>query len=157
MAGGRFAMPVAVHLPLVRGGRVVLLRRANTGDEDGNYSLIAGHLDGGETVAAAAAREATEEAGIALDPAAVRVVGALHCLDGDEYIHFFVAADAWSGAITNREPQKCDDLSWFPLDALPANTIPYVRRALENFRAGRWFDSVGFDAPASPEAQPMAR
>lgn len=146
MAGERFAMPVAVHLFLVRAGEVLLSRRANTGYADGQYSVIAGHLDGGETVVAATAREAREEAGIGLDPARIAVVGVMHCLDDDEYIHFFVAARAWSGEIANREPQKCDGLDWFPLDRLPGNTIPYVRRALENYRAGRWFDSFGFDA-----------
>ena len=144
----RFTMPVAVHLFLVREGRVLLLRRANTGYEDGSYSTIAGHLDGGETVVAAARREAAEEAGIALDAGDVRVVGVLHCLDGDEYFHTFVAAERWRGEIVNREPGKCDDLSWFPLDALPGNTIPYVRRAIENYRAGRWFESFGF--PPAP-------
>ncbi len=144
MAGKRFAAPVAVHLFLVREGEVLLLRRANTGYEDGKYSVIAGHLDGGETVIAAAAREASEEAGIALDPILVRVVGVMHRRASDERIDFFVAAEAWAGEIVNREPEKCDDLAWFPLTALPPNTIPYVRRALENYRAGHWFDSFGW-------------
>ena len=145
MVSERFAMPVAVHLLLVREGRVLLLLRANTGYADGKYSVIAGHLDGGETVVAAAMREATEEAGIALDAAAIEVVGVMHCLDGDEYVHFFVAAKAWQGEITNCEPGKCDALDWVPLDDLPGNTIPYVRRAIENYRAGRWFESFGFE------------
>jgi len=33
------------------------------------------------------------------------------------------------------------------LDALPANVIPYVRRAIDNYRAGRWFDSFGWGRP----------
>jgi 8-oxo-dGTP pyrophosphatase MutT (NUDIX family) len=124
---------------------VLLLRRANTGYEDGKYSVIAGHLDGGETVVAAAVREAAEEAGIALDPEAVRVVGVMHRRASDERIDFFVAAEAWEGEIRNCEPHKCDELAWFPLDAVPMNTIPYVRRALENFREGRWFDGFGWE------------
>src|SRR5262249_807550 len=112
---------------------------------DGNYSVIAGHLDGGETVVAAAVREAREEAGIALDPVGVRVVGVMHRRADDERIDFFVAAEAWSGEITNCEPHKCDELAWFSLDGVPENTIPYVRRALENFRAERWFESFGFE------------
>ena len=142
MAGERFVVPVAVHLFLVRAVEVLLLRRANTGYEDGKYSVIAGHLDGGETVIAAAVREAREEVGIALDPAEVRVVGVMHRRANDERIDFFVVAQVWAGEITNCEPHKCDELAWFPLDGVPENTIAYVRRALENFRAGRWFERV---------------
>jgi 8-oxo-dGTP diphosphatase len=141
----RFVMPVAVHLFLVRGEEVLLLRRANTGYEDGKYSVIAGHLDGGETVVAAAMREAAEEAGVVLDPAEVRVVGVMQRRADEERIDFFVAAEAWSGEIRNCEPHKCDELAWFPIDRVPGNTIPYVRRALENWRAGRWFESFGFE------------
>ena len=144
MAEGRLVVPVAVHLFLVRGDEVLLLRRANTGYEDGKYSVIAGHLDGGETVIAAATREAREEAGIALDPAGVRVVGVMHRRANDERIDFFVVAAAWAGEVTNCEPHKCDALAWFPLVGVPERTIPYVRRALENYRAGRWFESFGF-------------
>ena len=39
----RFTVPVAVHLFLRDGDRILLLRRFNTGYEDGNYSVIAGH------------------------------------------------------------------------------------------------------------------
>ncbi len=39
---------------------------------------------------------------------------------------------------------QCDHMAWFPLNALPQNAIPYVRRALANFFAGRWFDSYGW-------------
>ncbi|MFN8515806.1 MAG: NUDIX domain-containing protein [Chloroflexia bacterium] len=135
MAGERFVVPVAVHLFLVRGEEVLLLRRAHTGYEDGKYSVIAGHLDGGETVVAAAVREALEEAGVVLDPAEVRVVGVMHRRANDERVDFFVATEAWSGEIANCEPHKCDALDWFPFEDLPGNTIPYVRRAIENWRA----------------------
>ena len=145
MAGERFVVPVAVHLFLVRGEEVLLLRRAHTGYEDGKYSVIAGHLDGGETVVAAAVREALEEAGVVLDPAEVRVVGVMHRRANDERVDFFVVAEAWSGEIANCEPHKCDALDWFPFEDLPGNTIPYVRRAIENWRAGRWFESFGFE------------
>jgi predicted HD superfamily hydrolase involved in NAD metabolism len=142
----RFRAIVAVHLFLLRGDAILLLRRCDTGYEDGNYSVIAGHLDGGEEVVTAAVREAHEEAGIRIAPEDVTVVGVMHRRSDTERIDFFVSATRWAGAIVNREPGKCDELAWFPLDALPINVIPYVRHAIANARAGRWFDSFGWDS-----------
>src|SRR5438067_734936 len=105
---------------------------------------IAGHLDGGEEVTAAMRREARQEAGIEIAPEDLRVVGVMHRKSTEERIDFFLSATAWSGEITNREPTKCDQLAWLDMDRLPENVIPYVRRALENYRRGWWFDSFGW-------------
>lgn len=144
----RFRHVVAVHLFLVRDDSVLLLRRANTGYEDGQYSVVAGHLDGDETVLAAARREAREEAGIDLDERDLAIVGVMQrraAAPGDDArIDFFAAARRWSGAVRNMEPQKCDDLAWFPLDRLPEAMVPYIRRALDNYRRGLLFDTLGW-------------
>jgi len=140
----RFRLIPAVHLFLLRADEVLLLRRFNTGYEDGNYSVVAGHLDGGEEVRAAAIREAKEEAGIDIAPIDVAVVGVMHRLSDDERVDFFVAATQWQGEVRNCEPDKCDDLSWFSYYELPPNMVPYVRQALENFRDGIWYDSFGW-------------
>ncbi|GHO66341.1 hypothetical protein KSC_052330 [Ktedonobacter sp. SOSP1-52] len=137
-------LPVAVHLFLVQEQSILLLRRYNTGYEDGNYSVIAGHLDGGEEVKQAMIREAYEEANIEISPADLQVVGIMHRRAEDERIDFFLAAQRWHGELRNNEPHKCDELAWYPLTSLPENIIPYVRQALENYRAGRWFDSFGW-------------
>ena len=134
----------AVHVFFLRDAQVLLLRRFNTGYEDGNYSVVAGHLDGGETVIEAAIREAKEEAGVTLRPQDVKVVGAMHRKSNDERIDFFVTASIWSGQPSNREPDRCDELAWFSIESLPENTIPYVRRALENYQRGVWFDEFGW-------------
>ena len=146
MLATRFKLIGAVHLFLVHEGKILLLRRAHTGYEDGNYSVIAGHLDGHEQVKAAMIREAREEAGIEIAPEDIEVVGVMHRNASDERVDFFLKASAWRGSIVNREPHKCDELAWFALDGLPENIIAYVRRAISNYQQGRWFDSFGWDA-----------
>ncbi|MEZ4708534.1 MAG: NUDIX domain-containing protein [Caldilineaceae bacterium] len=140
----RFTCPIAVHIFLLQEGKVLLLRRYNTGYEDGNYSVPAGHLDGNEPVTQAAMREAREEVGVDIAPAALRVVGIMHRLSDREGVDFFVAVREWQGQPTNCEPHKCDELRWAAIHALPPNTIPYVRRALTNFQQGIFFEEFGW-------------
>lgn len=140
----RFQFLCAVHLFLVRDQQVLLLRRWNTGYEDGNYSVVAGHLDGNEEIKDAMIREAREEAGIELTQKDLHVVGVMHRRASKERIDFFLLAEKWRGEVSNCEPAKCDELAWYPLNSLPGNVIPYVRRALDNYRTGQWFDSFGW-------------
>src|SRR5690349_14254395 len=97
---------------------------------------------GGEEIVAAMAREAREEAGSAIAPADLEEVGVMQRRSSEERIDFFLVARRGAGEVTNREPGTCDALAWFDLEALPANMVPDVRRALDTYRAGRWFDSV---------------
>jgi 8-oxo-dGTP pyrophosphatase MutT (NUDIX family) len=128
-----------------RGSQVLLSRRYQTGYKDGFYSVPAGHLDGKETILQAAVRETREEVGLAIQPEAVAFAGVLHRLEGDERIDFFVQVKQWAGEPVNAEPHKCDELRWTEVDDLPENTIPYVRRAIENFRSGVVFEEFGWD------------
>lgn len=50
MRDKRFTLRVAAYLILIKKNKVLLLRRFNTGWEDGNYTLISGHLEGQEAV-----------------------------------------------------------------------------------------------------------
>jgi 8-oxo-dGTP diphosphatase len=140
----RSRFPVTVHLFFIRGDTILVSRRLNTGYRDGEYSVPAGHLDGGETVMSAAVREAAEEVGVQLDPAHLRFCGVMHRLEDDERVDFFVRVDAWPGEPFNSEPDKCDDLRWVAIDDLPQNTVPYVRRALRNYLSGVVFDEFGW-------------
>jgi len=140
----RFRLVSAVHLFLLQGGKILLLRRYQTGYEDGEFSVVAGHLDGNETVFEAAMREALEEVGVALAAPDVRAVGVMHRRSTDERIDWFVVCERWDGEVRNNEPEKCDELCWADPEKLPPNVIPYIRRAIENYRAGRWFDSYGW-------------
>ncbi|HEY5271308.1 MAG TPA: NUDIX domain-containing protein [Anaerolineales bacterium] len=136
--------PVTIHLFLFRGDQILLLRRYQTGYMDGYYSVPAGHLDGEETVRMAGIREAREEIGVGIDPADMIFAGVFHRHEGDERVDFFVQVRNWRGEPVNAEPEKCDDLRWADLDALPENTVPYVRRAIENFQNGIPFEEFGW-------------
>lgn len=144
--GSRFTAPVNVHLFLIRRGQVLLLRRYNTGYEDGNYGVPAGHIDGGEPASLAMIREAREEAGITIKRESLRPVGVMHRITPDsERIDFFFACIDWQGEVRNTEPEKCDELAFYDLDRLPPNVIPYLRKALDNYRSGLWFDEYGWE------------
>lgn len=136
----RFKLIPAVYLVLRQDNKVLLLRRANTGYQDGKYGLIAGHLDGDELGTVAMAREAKEEAGIDVDPNKLRFVHVVHRLSrdqaGQERIDLFYELTEWQGQLQNAEPEKCDDLSWFDINDLPDNMLPFVRRVLTDIAAG---------------------
>lgn len=42
------------------------------------------------------------------------------------------------------EPEKCNDLTWFALDALPANTTDYVQQAIELHLKGEFYLEFGW-------------
>ncbi len=140
----RTTFPVTVHLFFFRENQVLLSRRFNTGYADGQYSVPAGHLDGGETVIAAAAREALEEVGVHIEPQEIEFTSVMHRLNGDERVDFFVKIRSWDGEPFNAEPDKCDDLLWVDTNHLPANTIPYIRQALHNHQQGIRFCEFGW-------------
>ncbi|MDY0013062.1 MAG: NUDIX domain-containing protein [Rhodocyclaceae bacterium] len=123
-------IPVGVHVVLEQEGAVLLMRRAGTGFFDGLYSLPGGHVEPGESIRQAARRETEEEIGVTLALADLECLGVVHRLSDTNRIDFFLAARAWDGVPTLREPHKCDHLAWFPREALPHNTVPYIRDGL---------------------------
>jgi len=145
----RFQLRAAVYLILVKSNQVLLSRRFNTGYMDGSYSLIAGHLDGNETVSEAIIREAFEEAKIKVDKDDLIPATVIHRMSDVEYVDFFFVLDKWVGTPTIGEPDKCDDLSWFSIDNLPDNLLPYVREAFENYKNKISFFESGWDKTGS--------
>ncbi|MDQ1912206.1 NUDIX domain-containing protein [Paenibacillus sp. GD4] len=141
-----FALHGAVYILFIQDGKLLMLRRTNTNYEDGKMSLVAGKLDGGEEVKAAAAREAWEESGVKVDPADLDVVGVMHrASDSGEWMDFFLKANRWEGEFSNKEPHKCSELAWHPIDDLPHDTIAHVRKAVHNYRNGIFYDGYGWD------------
>ena len=124
-------IPTGVHVLLERGEEVLLMRRAGTGFFDGLYSLPGGHVDEGESLRATAVREMREELGVEVDADALEVLGVVHRRSDTNRIDFFVRAGRFAGEPRIVEPDKCDRLEWHAPRLLPAETVPYVRAALE--------------------------
>lgn len=135
----------AAYLLLIEDGKILLQRRYQTGFEDGNYGVPSGHLEGGESVREGCAREIKEEIGIDIKPENLEVVHVVHRnAANDERFDFFMTVSSYDGEVENCEPDKCDDLSWFPLDELPENTIDYIQEVIERYRAGVKYSEFGW-------------
>lgn len=140
----RLKMRVAVHLILEKDNKFLLLRRYNTGYADGQYSVVAGHVDGNETIISAMQREALEEAGINIDKNDLKIVEVMHRKSDDESIDYFLYSNKFSGNITIMEPNKCDELSFYELDKFSKNVLPYIKNAIENYKNNIQFIDYGF-------------
>ena len=140
----RFKLIPEVHLLLEREGHVLLLQRFNTGYEDGKYSVVAGHVDGGEPARVAMCREAKEEADLDINPEDLILRHVVHRASTEERMSMFFSPLCWTGEPRNAEPHKCSDLSWFPLTDLPPNMVGYVRHAIAQIKAGSTYSEFGW-------------
>lgn len=145
MSDDRHKVTAAVHLLLEKDGKLLLLRRFNTGYEDGNYSMVAGHIDSNEGAHCAMIREAKEEAGIIIVKEHLETIHVMHRRNDDkEQIDFFLRAKNWTGEPSNTEPHRCDHLDWFDQQDLPKNMIPYIIFALERIQNNHYYSEFGW-------------
>lgn len=146
----RHTLSAAVFVALFDNQKVCMLRRKATGWMDGSFSLAAGSLEADEAIRSAARRETREELGVEINPEDLAYVHTMHCrtTTGDWVGHYFSTA-RWLGIPELREPHKHRDLGWWPLDALPAETIPYVRQALTCIRQRQPYSEFGWSAPSA--------
>ncbi len=107
-------------------GRILLLKRSASLDPSrstvGMWSNPGGEVDFGETVEQAAVREAHEELGIEI--ALERAIGHSDQILPQSGLHWHLVA--FLARIDRGEPRICepdkfDDLRWFPIDRLPEN------------------------------------
>ncbi len=135
-----FRVAAAVYGILRGRGRILLIRRAATGYRDGQLSLPAGHLDGGEDAVAGLVRELREELGIEADPQSCRLALLMHSApehsEDREYFHLFFFVDRWTGEPFIAEPGKCSEMRWAEASALPSDLADYVAEGLAAIARG---------------------
>lgn len=148
---GRLSLIPAAYLALLRGKEVLLQQRRNTGYMDGHWSFsAAGHVERGESVYAAAAREALEELGVRVDEADLEPVCTVHRRqserDGGQRVDFFFVTTRWVGEPAVREPERSGGIRWVSLTDLPQPLVPVDSIALEMLRTGehRAIAHIGF-------------
>ena len=129
----RNMVPSTVLLILRKENQVLLMKRANTGYEDGNYGFPGGHIEKGEHIFSAIIREAKEELGITLKKEDLTIFKVLQRKTADNfYIDFLITCDKWEGTLVNQESEKCDEIVWKDMHALPENVIPFMKNIFKN-------------------------
>ncbi len=142
----KFKLLATVCIILMRDGKILLTTRYDTGWHDGDLDLPCGHIDGKEPITKAAARRAYEEIGVHIKPEDLEVVHITHRFsDDDECIEFYLKAEKWDWDPVNKEPDKANDVNWFPISGLPENIIPKAKFAIEQYLEGIYFSEFDWD------------
>lgn len=125
-------------------GKLLFGLRKNTGYDDGNYSLPAGHLEPHEGPLEAARREFFEETGLDVLADSLDLVHVcfrkLH--HQSERIDFFYLCTKDYGAPRLQEPDKCDHWRFFELENLPKNINRPVMEALKAIDRGIFYQEL---------------
>jgi len=146
----RFKMKVGVFAIVMNEDKVLLLRRFQTGIADGRYVLPMGGHDGKEPLTHTMIREAKEEINIEVRPEDLSVCHVMHRFHpmpngfSFEQMDVYFKIEGYAGEIHNNEPDRCDELSFYPLDALPEKLEPFIAQALQCARHGQFYSEFGF-------------
>lgn len=120
---------------------LLMKRGKNVRNESGWWSKPGGGVKFGEGAIDAMRREIKEELDIEIDiwgylPHTDHIIPA----ENQHWASFNYIAHIISGVPKNMEPQKCDEIAWFALDALPEKTTRTTREPIENYCRGRYMD-----------------
>jgi 8-oxo-dGTP diphosphatase len=133
----------AVFILLEKEGKYLFLRRKYTGWNDGKLTLPSGHIDQGEGVRRAGAREAEEEVGIIINETDLEFIHAHYCLD--TYTNFYFKAIKWDGEPVLNEPHLASELVWLSENEIDNDVIFHVRKMLESYKKHEYFSDVPND------------
>ncbi len=119
-------------------GKVLLgLRLSEHGQ--GTWSFPGGHLEFGETMAQAAAREAKEETDLDVSKLElISVADEMGALEkGKHYVNIGFAAHSVTGEPKIMEANKCERWEWFDLENLPESIFEATGLMIERYKLGK--------------------
>lgn len=134
-----------VLLMLTRDSSVLLMQRKNATFGDGLYALVGGKVEEHEPALDALVRETKEEIGVTVKKEDLKLVHTFHRKGTEKDLIVLVfTTNTWTGEIVNNEPEKCSDLAWFDLKALPENIMSAHRQALELLQKNIYYSEHGW-------------
>lgn len=140
------SLPIAVHVFITMGDKVLLMKRAGTGFNDDKWSIPAGRLEEGESITEAAIREVKEEVGLLVDKSNLGIPLIMHHKDmRGERIYVFFRANKWSGEVKNMEPDKCGEVKWFDRGNFPETIIDHIKYSFDMMEKGLSYIEYGFE------------
>lgn len=127
-----------VNVFIIKGSKLMLGRRVNTGWMDGYLCPAGGHIEVGETPIVAILREIKEELGVDVkkEDLEFACVVARNASDGETVAYEFVIRDK-EYSFVNAEPEKCSELVWVDLNVLADEIIDDFKQIIAGGIVGR--------------------
>lgn len=119
---------------------ILLMKRQNTGSNDGEYELPGGHLERCEDLFDAMIREAKEELLIDLNRDDIKIIHLLHHYNGERLNFIFETCKDVDPKIG--EPNKCSELKWVKIDNLPNNTTDKVKMIINDIINNNFYNCL---------------
>jgi 8-oxo-dGTP diphosphatase len=128
---------VGVQCFVLSGSRLLLgLRTAGFGT--GTWGLPGGHLEQGETILEAAARELEEETGIVAQKLHIAAIGD-PIPENNYHLQIGVLVDKWNGMPEVIAPDEIGELRFFPMDHLPSPLLISSAYIIEKLSKGNLY------------------
>lgn len=137
----RFKNSICVDIMLIKENKILLMKRKNTGFDDGMYELPGGHLEANEDLYDAMIREAKEELLIDLKRENLKIVHLMHHFTG-ERLNFIFSAYAQDLEPKIGEPNKCEELVWVNINEIPKETTDKVKIMIRNIINKEFYDKM---------------